>query len=373
MTFGGLGSVTIPSGEEWVSDPADMTVVSGQNLLISIYLPESTGPATMHHAALMNTYVSGPGNHAEDDSSADFPGRRWSWYFFSGLDVVSSTAVGTIVAFGDSITDGYSSSHLMNRRYPDYLARRIAAQPGGPKLGVVNAGMANNMVLRDRGPNTNGGPSALNRFEHDALSHESVRSVILLEGVNDIMADATAAQLQEGYRQLVAKAHARGVKVYGATILPFGGFSSHTAAREAVRQELNDWIRAGNVFDGFFDFDAKVCDPNDRTKLRDVYAHGDSLHLTDAGMSALADTVDLHMINAGSFRQPAVKPCWETQTVVVDGGLVDGGGPSAVVGIVNRTARRRCRGRRSGGGQDLAVVATPDPFRSCRAQAPPSV
>ncbi|MCG5470587.1 SGNH/GDSL hydrolase family protein [Micromonospora sp. LAH09] len=296
VTFGGSGTVTIPAGEEWLSDPADMTVVSGQNLLISIYLPGATGPSTVHPAALTDTYVSVAGNHAADDSSADFSTpRRWSWFFLSGLDVASATATGTVVTFGDSITDGYSSSHLSNRRYPDYLARRLAAQPGGPKLGVVNKGMAGNMVLRDRTPAA-GGRSALNRFDHDALGLPGVRSVILLEGVNDLMADVTAAQLQEGYRQLIAKAHARGVSVYGGTILPFGGASSHTAAREAVRQQVNTWIRTSGAFDGVFDFDAALRDPADGSKLLPAYAHTDNLHLTDAGMSALADCVDLSMI-----------------------------------------------------------------------------
>jgi lysophospholipase L1-like esterase len=213
------------------------------------------------------------------------------------------------VTFGDSLTDGYSSTRLMNRRYPDYLARRIGAQPGGPKLGVVNAGIANNMVLLDRGPGVTGGASALNRFEHDALGHENVRVVILLEGINDIMADATAAQLQDGYRQLVAEAHAHGVELYGATILPFGGSAAYGPAREGVRQAVNAWIRAGNAFDGHFDFDAKVCDPADPTRLRAEYAHSDGLHLTDAGMNALAQAVDLYVIGAGSVRQLPLTPC----------------------------------------------------------------
>ncbi|MCZ7377090.1 SGNH/GDSL hydrolase family protein [Micromonospora sp. WMMC250] len=298
LTFGGAGTVTIPAGQERISDPADMTVVSGQNLLISIYLPGTTGPSTVHPAALTNTYVSVAGNHAADDSSADFPTpRRWSWFFLSGLDIVSSTASGTVVAFGDSITDGYASSQLTNRRYPDYLARRLASQPGGPRLGVVNAGMAGNMVLSDRSPDA-GGRSALNRFDHDALDHPTVRSVILLEGVNDIAADATATQLQAGYRQLVGKAHARGVTVYGGTILPFGGASLHTAAREAVRQEVNTWIRTSGVFDGVIDFDAALRDPADGSKLLATYAHTDNLHLTDAGMSAMADCVDLTVVAA---------------------------------------------------------------------------
>ncbi|SDT20957.1 SGNH/GDSL hydrolase family protein [Actinoplanes derwentensis] len=309
LTFGGADTVTVPAGAERFSDPAVMTVTAGQNLLISVYVRENPGVVTAHRHALMNTYVSVPGDHADDDSSADFPGRRGSWYYLSGLDLLGPVAGGTIVAFGDSLTDGYSSTPLTNRRYPDYLARRLDAVRGGAKRTVVNAGIASNRVLRDSTGSTGGGLSALNRFEHDALSHENVRSVIVFEGVNDITGDATAAQLQEGYQRLADLAHQRGVTVYGATILPFGGFAAHNPAREAVRQQVNDWIRAGNAFDGYFDFDAKVCDPADRTRLRADYAHSDSLHLTDAGMSALADTVDLFALGTGP-RQLPVTPCW---------------------------------------------------------------
>ncbi|GAA1639833.1 GDSL-type esterase/lipase family protein [Actinoplanes couchii] len=312
LTFGGLGSVTVPAGTELFSDPADMTITAGSNLLISIYLPEDTGPATAHRAGLTRTYVSTAGDHAADDGSENYPHLKYqaSWYFLSGLDLLSPVATGTVVAFGDSITDGYGSTALTNRRYPDYLARRIAAARGGANRTVVNAGMANNRVLRDVGDGAAGGRSALSRFGHDALGFENVRAVILLEGVNDIMDDVTAAQLQEGYRQLVATAHERGVPVYGATILPFGGSKAYNARREAVRQQVNTGIRAGNVFDGYFDFDAKVCDPADRTRLRADYALDDKLHLTDAGMSALADAVDLRVIGAGVVWQLPAAPCW---------------------------------------------------------------
>lgn len=301
LTFGGSGTVTVPAGQERLSDPAGMTVTTGQNLLVSVYLPGTTGPSTHHPHSLVSTYLSGPGNFAADDASTNYPLRSNSWFFLSGLDVVSASATGTIVAFGDSITDGYSSTPLTNRRYPDYLARRLwTASSGAPPLGVVNAGLAQNLVLKDGGPM--GGLSAVNRFASDALSHPGVKGVIVLEGINDIISTnnppVTSWDLRKGLQQLVDKAHAAGVEVYGGTILPFGGSSSHTPAREATRQALNTWIRTSGAFDGVVDFDAALRDPANPSAMLPAYAHTDKLHPTDAGMQAMAGAVDLSMITS---------------------------------------------------------------------------
>ncbi|MDR7278871.1 SGNH/GDSL hydrolase family protein [Catenuloplanes atrovinosus] len=294
VTFGGQGSVVVPAGREIISDPVDMTVPIGVNLLVSLYLPGTTGPSVRHPNALMNTYVSDPGNHAADDTSDAYPIRHGAWYYLGGIDVVSASATGTVVAFGDSLTDGFSSTPLTNRRYPDYLARRLHADTGGaPRFGVVNAGIAGNSVLFDAGPEA--GLSALSRFEHDALGHPEVRAVILLEGVNDILREGsvpvTSWDLRAAYQTLIDRAHARGVAVYGGTILPFAGFDRHTAAREATRAALNGWIRTSGAFDAVVDFDAALRDPANPTALLPAYAHTDFLHLTDAGMRAMADAV----------------------------------------------------------------------------------
>lgn len=298
MTFGGLGTATIPAGQELISDPTDMIVATGENLLISVYLPGTTGPSTYHPAAYYNTYLSNAGNFAADDASTNYPLRRTSWYFLSGLDVVSHTATGTLVTFGDSITDGFASTALTNRRYPDYLARRLVAQSSGaPQLGVVNSGIAGNAVLRDG--DAKSGLSALKRFEHDALNHPNVKAIIFLEGINDITnanPAVTSWDLTAAYQTLINQAHAAGVEIYGATVLPFAGSTPYNDVREATRQALNTWIRTSGAFDGIFDFDAALRDPNNPTALLPAYAHTDKLHPNDAGMNALANAVDLTIL-----------------------------------------------------------------------------
>jgi lysophospholipase L1-like esterase len=301
LTFGGAGTVTIPAGQERFSDAADMTVIAGQNLLISVYVPGTTGQSTHHPDSLMTTYLSNAGNFAADDASTNYPGRLNGWHFLSGLDVVSASATGTIVAFGDSITDGYSSTPLTNRRYPDYLARRLWTESGGaPPLGVVNAGLSRNSVLRDGGPTS--GLSALNRFAHDALSHPGVTRVILLEGINDITTPSnppvTSWDLRAAYQTLIDTAHASGVQIYGGTILPFGGSTPYTTAREATRQALNNWIRTSGAFDGVVDYDAALRDPSNPSAMLTAYAHTDWLHPNDAGMQRMAEEVDLAMITS---------------------------------------------------------------------------
>ncbi|MDQ0366518.1 SGNH/GDSL hydrolase family protein [Catenuloplanes indicus] len=308
VTFGGVFRAVVPAGAEILSDPVFMTVTAGVNLLVSMYVANAPGPSVWHPAGLTRTYISTTGDHAADDDSTAFPPpatqddtRHFRWYYLAGVEVTSASATGTIVAFGDSLTDGFSSTPLTNRRYPDYLARRLHADTGGaPRFGVVNAGIAGNRVLQDSGSGS--GLSALNRFAHDALSaHPNVRAVILLEGVNDINGTinglpVTSWDLRAAYQTLINQAHARGIAVYGGTILPYAGFTVdgvaiHTPAREATRAALNGWIRTSGAFDAVIDFDAAMRDPADPTALLPAYAHTDHLHLTDAGMQAMADTV----------------------------------------------------------------------------------
>ncbi|MDI6103165.1 SGNH/GDSL hydrolase family protein [Actinoplanes sp. NEAU-A12] len=264
-------------------------------------MPGTTGPSTRHPHTLMETYLSHAGDFAADDASTDYPLRPDGWFFLSGLDVVSASATGTIVAFGDSITDGYSSTPLTNRRYPDYLARRLwTASSGAPALGVVNAGLAGNSVLVDGGAVT--GLSAVKRFAHDALSHPGVKGVILMEGVNDINTTrnppVTSWDLRAAHQTMIDAAHATGVKVYGGTLLPYGGSLQRTPAREATRQAFNNWIRTSGAFDGVVDFDAALRDPAHPSAMLPAYAHSDKLHPNDARMQAMANAVDLTMITS---------------------------------------------------------------------------
>jgi lysophospholipase L1-like esterase len=260
LTFGGAGTVTIPAHGEVFSDPADMTIVAGKSLLISVYVPGTKVVPTYHPTARMRTYVSRAGNFAADDASTNYPSSTYSWYFLSGLDVVSPTAGGTVVAFGDSITDGVASSMLTNCRYPDYLARRLWNETGGaPAVGIVNTGLAGNAMEHENttGVHETAGPKGVNRFAHDALGFPGVKAVILFEGINDITYDTPAGgtpvtswTLRADDQTLITQAHNAGVKVYGATLTPFKGFAHYTDAREATRQALNAWIRTAEPSTG---------------------------------------------------------------------------------------------------------------------------
>lgn len=302
LTFGGSDQVTIAAGEETVSDTVPIPVETEQNLLVSLYLPEATGTSTWHSDAFDTTYVSN-GDHASDDSAAAFTSASTSWYYLAGLDVEPTTAHGTVVAFGDSITDGYHSTTGTYTRWPDFLARRLADEPGPQKLSVVDAGIGGNRVLTDV-PNPWQGVSALKRFRHDALGQPGVSDVILFEGINDIGNNAgpdggplTAQDLIDGYRTLIDQAHAAHVRAIGATLMPDKGNGYYTPAAEEIRQSVNGWIRSSGAFDGVIDFDRVMRDPADPAALNPEYDSGDHIHPDDAGMRAMADAVDLRLLH----------------------------------------------------------------------------
>lgn len=296
VTFSRSKTPTIAAGAEAVSDPIPMSVGAGQNLLVSVFLPKATSSATWHSDAFDTTYLSRAGDHSRDDGDANFIAARTSWFYLSGLDVVPTTARSTVVAFGDSITDGYNTPTGAYQRWPDDLARRLAA--AGTSRGVVDAGLGGNRVLTDV-PNIWQGISALKRFQHDALAQAGVSTVILLEGVNDLHAAVntaggplTAQDLIGGYQQLIAQAHRAGVRIIGGTIMP----DNEPADREATRQAVNDWIRTSGAFDGVVDFDHAMADPANPHSLNPPYNSGDGLHPNATGMQAMADAVDLKLI-----------------------------------------------------------------------------
>jgi lysophospholipase L1-like esterase len=213
-----------------------------------------------------------------------------NWYYVTGVDVLGAPAAGSVVALGDSLTDGSGSTFGANRRWPDRLAERLRGEPQRRRLGVLNAGIAGNRVLRD-----GVGPSALARLDADVLSRTGVRAVIVMEGINDIKGtpeETHPEALEDAFRRLVSRAHARGVRVIGATITPYGGHVAYTETREAVRLAVNAVIRSGGLFDEVVDFDAVVRDPARPHRILPAYDPGDHLHFNDAGMRALADAVD---------------------------------------------------------------------------------
>lgn len=307
VAFGGKRSAQIPPGAQILSDPVRMRVPALAGLAVSVYLPGQTGPATIHSTAQQDNWVSGAGDHAGDASAAAFTTDTRSWYYVSGVIVRSPGAAGTVVAFGDSITDGFNSTVNANARWPNDLARRLAAAPGR-RLSVANEGISGDRVLND---SLCCGVSALARFERDALDSPGARDIIVLIGINDFgfsvlppnpiynpVTDVSAGQVIAGYQQMIARAHARGLKIFGATLLPFKGAGYYSAAGEAKREAVNAWIRTSGAWDGVIDFDKVMRDPADPLALNPAYNSGDSLHPNDAGYQAMANTVSLRALLA---------------------------------------------------------------------------
>jgi lysophospholipase L1-like esterase len=219
-----------------------------------------------------------------------------AWFFLARVEVAAPERVGAIVAFGDSITDGTRSTPNTNNRWPDQLAKRLAAS--STKLGVLNEGIAGNRVLCD-----GAGVSALARFDRDVLVQTGATHVVVLESINDIgigrnSPSPSAADLIVAHRQLIDRAHAHGLLIYGATLTPFEGAAYATPEGEAKRQALNDWIRTSKAYDGVVDFDAAVRDPAAPARIQQRFNPGDNLHMNDAGYQAMADAIDLGLFAA---------------------------------------------------------------------------
>jgi lysophospholipase L1-like esterase len=301
VTFGGSASVRIPPGAQVLSDPVGMQVWPLQDLAVSVYLPGRTGAATLHSDAQQVNWVSVAGDHAAEAGAGAFTIQAPSWYYLSGLIVRSTGAAGTVVVVGDSITDGVQSTVGANVRWPNDLGRRLDAL-NGPALAVADEGIGGNRVLIG---SRCCGASAEARFARDALDQTGVRDIIVLEGINDIgfsagppnsATEISAAQIIAGYERLIAQAHARGLRIFGATLLPFQGAGYYTAAGEATREAVNAWIRTSGAFDGVIDFDAVMRNPADPLRLNLAYDSGDHLHPNDAGYQAMANAINLVML-----------------------------------------------------------------------------
>jgi lysophospholipase L1-like esterase len=303
LSFNGNSSILIAAGGEVVSDPVPMHVDALTNLDVSVYLPGATGPSTQHYYADQDNYLAA-GDQSGSATAAPYTQDISCQMFLSGVDVQTSPRVkGTLIAFGDSITDGYLSTLDANHRYPDDLARTLAMRKGDT-LAVVNAGIIGNEMLTIR-PQLEFGYPTPARFARDALLQPGARAIILLEGINDIGdRSAKASDLIPVYEQLITQAHEAGLKIYGATLTPFGGSNTiyggdyGTPAGEAQRQLVNAWIRTSGAFDRVIDFDKAVRDPANPTYLLPAYV-GDPLHPNDAGYRAMANAVDLDAILDG--------------------------------------------------------------------------
>lgn len=313
VTFGGQREVTVPAGQDAVSDPVPLRFGAFTPLAISMYLPGVQATPTKHWAANATSFYAPPGSGDLTASvgGALFQSRTEAWFYVAGVDVTAAPATSAVVAFGDSITDGWVaatpasvpdslSAADRNGRYPDCLQRRIIR--AGLPLSVVNAGISANRLVTGAEP-TMMGPSGLQRFRRDALSVPGIRGVLLQEGINDLgipPATTTPGQLIDGYEQVIAMARAAGVKLWLGTLLPASDAvmdGTVTAPHsEEYRQQVNTWIRHQRVADGVVDFDAALRDPSDPSVLNPRYSSADHLHPSLAGYQAMADTVDLDML-----------------------------------------------------------------------------
>ncbi|MGQ0334795.1 SGNH/GDSL hydrolase family protein [Halomonas elongata] len=301
LTFSGQRQVSIPPGARMISDPASLAVDALDELAISLYLPDPTPPATFHWDGRQTAYI-GAGDQV-DAVQMSVDDTLTTRLFLSALLVERPDTRHTVVAFGDSITDGNASTTDANHRWPDYLAERFADE----SIAVLNAGISGARLLRSKM-----GENALARFERDVLGHPGVDSVIVLMGINDIgwpgtlAADPalpTAERLIGAYRQLIARARLQGVRIIGATLLPFKGALDDTpmrgyysAEKEALRQRINTWIRDSGEFDDIVDFDAMTRDPDRPARLHPEFDSGDHLHPNDAGYEAMAEIIEPGML-----------------------------------------------------------------------------
>jgi lysophospholipase L1-like esterase len=301
LTFAGRADVIVPPGAEYLSDPIEYPVAAGADLALSIHYGDAPQQETGHPGSRATSYLA-RGNLV---GAADLTGAKKfeHWYQVSGVDVMSRDDSFSIVAFGDSITDGHGATTNGNDRWPDVLARRL--ESGGLRgAGVLNEGIGGNHLLTD-----GLGPNALARFDRDVLAQTGVRFVIVLEGVNDLgglarTGTATAAEHAElvrrilaAYQQIVERAHAHKLRVIGGTILPYVGCDVYhpDAASEADRQAVNAWIRAPGHFDAVIDFDRVIRDPAHGERMRAAFDSGDHLHPSPAGYAAMANAIPLSM------------------------------------------------------------------------------
>ena len=303
LTFRGRAGTSIPAGAQVFSDPVNFPVPADANLLVSIHLPGPVAAVPVHTQATQRSFLSAPGSgDRTGEAGADaYTSTLTTWPFLTGVDVRGGP--GSVVALGDSITDGTKSTMDANRRWPDVLARRLRAPSSGvPAYGVVNSGISANRVVTDVYPGdgvstVTSGVSAASRLERDVLAQTSARTVVVFQGINDLRWGTSAESVIAGLKGLAARAHARGLRVVGGTITPCEGEALCTADADARRSVVNAFIRDnGGVFDAVLDFDAVVRDPAHPSRILPAYDSGDHLHPGDAGLKAMAEAVDVRSL-----------------------------------------------------------------------------
>ncbi|WP_179107195.1 SGNH/GDSL hydrolase family protein [Sediminibacillus massiliensis] len=306
LTFDHKESVTIPAGETAISDAIPFNVTDGSDLTISVYISGKSGPATWHNTASQKSYFA-DGNAASNINGIGFEHKADSWFYLSGVDVLTKSAKQprTIVALGDSITDGHKSTLNANHRWTDFLDDRLDKQVKNQSFSVLNQGISGNRILTD---SPTFGEKALDRLERDVFSQTGVTDVIFMEGINDIGHSNPyhvydPELIIDGMTRIAKEAHEHGLRIYIGTLTPMNEYTDnpdyYTSKGENTRQAVNQWIRSQDVFDGVFDFDKAIRDPRNPDRLLPEYDSGDHLHPNDAGLKAMADSIDLSV-----FREP---------------------------------------------------------------------
>ncbi|NGO12354.1 SGNH/GDSL hydrolase family protein [Streptomyces sp. HC44] len=308
LTFGGNPSVIVPPGQQVVSDAVRLLIPHDTDILVTTYSPTPSGPVTYHPTARQISYAA-QGDHTEDVTGTPYTARTPYWRYLTAVDVLSNETEGTIVVIGDSLTDGVTSSMGENRRWTDALADRLRdTGPGGdnsagPRYSVVNQGISGNRLLAGGLGRPAGNPSGLSRFDRDVLGRTNVRAVVVALGVNDILRtphQTDADKIVDGLREVTRLAHNRGLRVIGATLMPFQGHRGYRPHLEATRQAVNAQIRSDKVFDDYVDFDEALRDPYNPRRLGSEYDSGDHLHPSDRGYEEMAEAFDLDILKGSA-------------------------------------------------------------------------
>ena len=297
LTFNGKPAVSIPPGALVLSDPVNLQVPNLADLAVSIYIPGDSGLPTMHATGLHTTYIA-KGDATTAASLTDTTTRA-SWYYLSAIDVAAPADAATIVAFGDSITDGATSTVDTNSSWPSFLAQRLLANSATAHWAIVNEGISGNRLLHD-----GAGVSALARFDSDVLAQPGVKWMTVMLGINDIgfgmrqpSESVTADQVIGALRQIVDRAHTHGIKVLGCTLTPYEGAAYYSEAGEPEREAVNQWIRTSGAFDAVVDFEAVVRDKSNPKQIRPDFNIRDHLHPNDAGYKAMAEAINLSLFS----------------------------------------------------------------------------
>ena len=297
LTFSGQPTIAIPAGAVLFSDPVNLTLPPAADVAIDLYLPGNTNvpsPLAFHNAALQTSYVSETGNHV-GKTALPVLATTQNWFVLSRIEVTAPATVGAVVTFGASLTDGARSTPDTNNRWPNHLARRLLTQPA--PFAVMDEGIGGNRLVGDGA--FQAGLSALARLDRDVLDQTGVTHIIVADmALNDIgnareNPTPTADDLIAGMKQLIDRAHTRGVKIYGATLTPFEGAGYFTQVGEVKRQTVNQWIRTSKAYDAVIDFDTATRDPSHPIRFLPQYDSGDHLHPNDTGYRAMAESIDL--------------------------------------------------------------------------------